>query len=236
MNASMAAPPPIDPSLLAGNPSPILDAAELPLFASGAVADAIAEQGYCVVRNVLPADLVQRLQDDCREREAMGLFERAEIGGGLEKRLEPEVRGDHIHWWHRDQKSPSQAKFQQFMERLQTYLADELRLPLAEFEMHFAVYPPGAGYAAHLDQIRGRGFRLVSMTFYLNPGWKPEWGGQLRLHLADGPVDIEPFANTMVLFRSDTVLHEVRQTNQTRRTITSWFRSVEPGPKSVLQT
>lgn len=236
MNASLVAPTPLEsPQPQAGAPH-IYDAAVLPLFASGAVADALAEQGYCVVRNLLPDALVQELQRDCREREAMGLFERAEIGGGLEKRLEPEVRGDHIHWWQHDQASPSQVKFQQFMERLQTYLAGELRLPLAEFEMHFAVYPPGAGYAAHLDQIRGRGFRLVSMTFYLNPVWKPEWGGQLRLLLDDGPVDIEPLANTMVLFRSDSVLHEVLQTNHTRRTVTSWFRSVAPGPKSVLHT
>lgn len=236
MNSAMVAATPHKDALPQPIAPHIYDAAVLPMFATGAVADAIAEQGYCVVRNVLPDNLVQQLNNDCREREAMGLFERAEIGGGLEKRLEPEIRGDHIHWWHREQASPSQAKFQQYMERLQTYLAGELRLPLAEFEMHFAVYPPGAGYAAHLDQIRGRGFRLISMTFYLNPVWKPAWGGQLRLLLDDGPVDIEPLANTMVLFRSDTVLHEVLQTNHTRRTVTSWFRSMEPGPKTVIHT
>lgn len=54
--------------------------------------------------------------------------------------------------------------------------------------------------------------------------WLHEHGGQLRLHLADGPVAVLPAAGTCVLFRSDAVLHEVLPATRPRLSVTAWLR------------
>jgi hypothetical protein len=63
-----------------------------------------------------------------------------------------------------------------------------LQLGLFDFECHFALYPPGAGYRRHLDRFTGRdssadeGARVLSCVLYLNREWGPEDRGQLRLY------------------------------------------------------
>lgn len=80
--------------------------------------------------------------------------------------------------------------------------------------------------------------RVVTAILYLNPS-APEWdekrdGGSLRLFLdaevsdntgetANKVVDISPVGGRMVLFDSQTVLHEVMKTNRDRHAITVWF-------------
>lgn len=195
----------------------------------GMVADTLAERGFCVLQNVMPPEIVAGLISACHLHEQQGDLNKAEIGGGSAKQLAPNRRGDHILWWSENPDNPSQAAFSQWLTFLKDTLAAQLRLPLDTFEVHFAVYPPGAGYEAHIDQIRGRGFRRLSMVYYLNSDWQAEWGGQLRMHLENDTEDIQPLGNTMILFRSDTMRHEVLPTMKTRRSITGWFRSASTG-------
>ena len=65
---------------------------------------------------------------------------------------------------------------------------------------------------------------MVSCSLYLNPGWSAGDGGLLRLHLNARPVDVPPRAGTLVLFRSDTVRHEVLPATRPRFSLTGWFR------------
>uniref|UniRef100_A0A915INI0 hypoxia-inducible factor-proline dioxygenase n=1 Tax=Romanomermis culicivorax TaxID=13658 RepID=A0A915INI0_ROMCU len=70
-------------------------------------------------------------------------------------------------------------------------------------------YPgDGARYVKHVDNPNpeGRG-RRVTAIYYLNPDWKPEDGGSLRLYPSNGAgahFDIEPLADNLVLFWSDS--------------------------------
>jgi SM-20-related protein len=91
-----------------------------------------------------------------------------------------------------------------------------------------ALYPPGAFYAKHIDQHRGQSGRVLSWVLYLNPEWREEWGGQLRLYEPERPelpmAEIFPRAGRLVVFASDEVPHEVRPTDETRASLTGWFR------------
>ncbi|HMX26231.1 MAG TPA: 2OG-Fe(II) oxygenase, partial [Blastocatellia bacterium] len=64
----------------------------------------------------------------------------------------------------------------------------------------------------------------ISCTLYLNDNWQAEAGGQLRLYLPEGSVDVLPEAGTCALFRSDIFFHEVLPATKTRFSLTGWFR------------
>ena len=92
-------------------------------------------------------------------------------------------------------------------------------LGLQEFEGHAAIYPPGGFYKTHLDQFRGTSERSVTAILYLNPGWQPADGGQLRLYLDEACSeyrDIAPRAGTLVVAPCRTLLP--RSTDRTPRT------------------
>lgn len=76
---------------------------------------------------------------------------------------------------------------------------------------------------------------------YLNEEWHAAvHGGALRIHLpvvAEGEgvagctscVDVPPHAGTLVLFRADKTLHEVRPAFRPRFAVSIWFDAVPEG-------
>lgn len=86
----------------------------------------------------------------------------------------------------------------------------------------------GANYEAHYDS-GPNDLRKVTVLLYLNPAWRPESGGQFRIHNPPvptaptpsrtgpsqmGPTShpkllIEPIADTLLVFWSDKVIHSV---------------------------
>jgi SM-20-related protein len=78
------------------------------------------------------------------------------------------------------------------MDSLRQAINQGLFLGLEDFECHCPV-PAGAFYRRHLDRFRDDDRRTVSAVFYLNEGWQPDDGGQLRMFL-DGDVehDVQP--------------------------------------------
>ena len=104
-----------------------------------------------------------------------------------------------------------------------------LYLGLTEIESHFTIYPPGAFYRKHLDRFRGSEQRQVSSILYLNQGWSPEHGGQLRLYLDEANdatyLDIEPTGGTLVLFLSGRFWPAVLPATRPRMSLTGWFRT-----------
>ena len=117
--------------------------------------------------------------------------------------------------------------------------------------MQVACYPGcGTDYIAHVDNGDGDGRvhdfgRVLTLVYYLND-LGPGDGGALRLHLLpevaknepsiaaavgssnvacySSAVDVTPRAGTFVVFRSDRVVHEVRQcTGRHRYALTVWI-------------
>jgi SM-20-related protein len=114
----------------------------------------------------------------------------------------------------------------QELERLRLELNRETLLGLFELELQYAWYPPGTGYARHVDQPHGRTQRQVSLVLYLNEGWTPAAGGELRIFdAADGHRDIEPIAGRLVCFLTPGRAHAVLPTQRDRLSVSGWFRA-----------
>jgi SM-20-related protein len=99
-----------------------------------------------------------------------------------------------------------------------------LYLGLHEIELHYACYPPGAGYARHIDQPHGHAARRLSSIVYLTEDWREADGGLLRCSADRGGFrEIEPRAGRLVLFLTEGREHEVLRTSRERLSITGWF-------------
>lgn len=192
-----------------------------------AAADALAVDGWCVLDQLLPAEANAALAAECTAMHTAHRMTPARVGTGQSA---PALRGDHTRWFEMNALSEAQRPFVEAIEALRQTLNRSLMLGLVESEAHYAVYPPGARYARHLDQLRGRDARVVSAVYYLNADWEPGDGGALRLYLDDGRAhDVLPRAGTLALFLSDRFEHEVLPATRERMSIACWMRRREPG-------
>jgi SM-20-related protein len=186
--------------------------------------DDLAEQGWAIVANALPADLTLELAQECRERASQGALQPAGVGRGSAHGVQEGVRGDHIQWLEPGQCAAGD-RYLGMLDDLRGQLNQALYLGLEDYEGHFALYPPGTFYQKHLDRFRDDDRRAVSAVFYLNSDWLPEQGGALRLYLADGrELDVLPEAGTLVLFLSADLPHEVLPATRERLSLTGWLR------------
>ena len=187
----------------------------------------LADQGFLVLKHVLPSDLTDGLRLHARTLFEGGAFEPAGVGAGRDHRLVTVVRSDQVYWWRNAPTDPIQARFLAETEHMRRLFNEAFYLGIQDVELHYAAYPEGSYYAKHLDRFRTNGRRKISMVLYLNDGWTAEDGGALRLYdpHGDGSWDILPEGGVLVLFRSDLVYHEVLPTRRTRLTLTGWFRS-----------
>jgi SM-20-related protein len=178
--------------------------------------------GIFVRDGFLGPERVRELIDCVRVRQARGEFAGARIGAERRLRRE-EIRGDHTCWLAEPLFAAERALLAD-MDRLRLELNRETFLGLFDLEMHYAWYPPGAGYARHVDQPQGREERLVSVVLYLNESWSLADGGQLRFFDGDDSRDVEPLAGRLVGFVTAGREHAVLPTRQNRLSLTGWFR------------
>lgn len=190
----------------------------------------LPEPGHVVLPGVLPPELVTALRDELRERDAEGCFHAAGIGRGSELQIERRIRGDRIAWL--EESWPAAACYLTLMDDLRQALNRACYLGLAEYEAHYACYGAGSFYRRHVDRHAGtpdggRGQRVISTVCYLNePGWPADAGGELLLYPeAGGPLRVPPEGGTLVLFRSETIPHEVLAAQRERLSIAGWMRT-----------
>ncbi|HEY0802749.1 MAG TPA: 2OG-Fe(II) oxygenase [Steroidobacteraceae bacterium] len=170
---------------------------------------------------------VRALLQCAQAREARGDFAAARIGGKGSLQRRAEIRGDFICWLREPLYPAERVLFGQ-LEQLRAELNREAYLGLFDLELHYARYPPGAGYARHIDRPQGALQRTVSLVLYLNAGWQLLDGGALRIHEApDLPVDIEPLGGRLVCFLTAGREHEVLPARRERLSISGWFRGRE---------
>jgi SM-20-related protein len=182
-------------------------------------------EGISVRDRFLAPSQIRALVDCARLRRERGDFEAARIGGERSLQRREDVRGDSTCWIVPPLQAAEQALLEE-LERLRLELNTQAWLGLFELELHYAWYPPGAGYARHVDQPLGREQRQVSLVLYLNEGWMPAAGGELRMFdAAGGYRDIEPIAGRLVCFLTPGREHAVLATRRDRLSISGWFRT-----------
>lgn len=191
-----------------------------------AIAGDIAERGWAVCTDFLPADALRALSTEAAAMWDDGIYRPARIGTGAGAVLRPELRGDHLLWLDEAALTPPQRAYYDRLERLRVALNQVLFLGLFGFEGHLAVYPPGARYRRHLDQFQGPRERIATSILYLNSDWCEADGGQLRLYLDEAGrfMDILPVGGTLVTFLSARFYHEVLPARRRRASLTGWFK------------
>ena len=193
------------------------------------VAESIAAEGWRVLPDFIGQETIAGLRDECRQFAAAGMLREAGVGNNANHKIQPDIRSDEILWLDAAQANVWRERCLARFEQLRLVLNRELQLGLFEFDCHFSRYAPGAFYSKHLDQFRGDGRRQLSCVLYLNEDWKPEDGGELRLHLGAGEKkrceDVLPLGGTLVTFLSARFAHEVLPAKRERLSLAGWFKT-----------
>jgi SM-20-related protein len=180
----------------------------------------VADWARLPVSATLP---VAALLEEARAHAAAGRLVPAATGR-REDRRHAGLRGDATLWLDDPACGPAARTLLAALDALRAPLNCALLLGLAEVEAHFAHYPPGAAYARHRDRFRSDDARVLSAVVYLDADWPDDAGGELRLHLPDGTVDIAPRGGDVAFFLSDAVEHEVLPSGRDRFSVACWFR------------
>jgi SM-20-related protein len=193
------------------------------------IADALVEQGYLIIDNILPVSLLNALQmhfDQLQSEE----FKLAGIGRQTGFQVQETIRADKIHWITAN--TAATTEFLHWMDALRVGFNHRLFMGLFDYESHFACYPIGAFYKKHLDAFRGKdgqrqSNRVLSTVLYLNENWPSENGGDLLIYSEDDTQVIQrvaPVFGRLVIFLSEKFPHEVLPAQRERKSIAGWFR------------
>ncbi len=186
------------------------------------IAADILEKGYSVNFNALPVKLTEALWLHMQHMNTQQ-FSQAGVGRKKNHKINSFIRSDAICWINGN--SNAGEAWIKWAKDMQDFLNKHLFLGLFSFESHFAHYAPKAFYKKHVDVFRGESNRVLSMVLYLNPGWLPDDGGELQIHLdSNEKIKVTPNYGTLVTFLSEEFLHEVLSTKRDRYSIAGWFR------------
>jgi SM-20-related protein len=191
------------------------------------IADGLAENGYAVIDQFLTEpEMVDILETD--EFRSWKLhFKKAGVGRQQARQVVETIRGDYIQWIDPASANPAIGRYFEKLRSLMQFVNRSLYLSLKDFEIHMTIYPVGTFYKRHLDQFKSDEHRKLSVICYLNQAWKHTDGGQLRMYLPVGPVDVFPVAGRLVCFRSDQIEHEVLPATRERLSLTGWMLDQE---------
>lgn len=144
------------------------------------------------------------------------------------------VRGDRLIWLKELPTAPVLYKLYMILVKigmaLNGHLKESLGLELLyPTDAMLACYEGGAHYRPHWDaDVHRRGDqgrdRRLSTIVYLNPGWRREDGGALRVldPKEGGWFRVWPELGTVIVFRGDRILHEVQASRARRMALTCW--------------
>jgi SM-20-related protein len=185
---------------------------------------ALGERAFFVRDGILGEHAARALHAELTAFIASGALRPAGVSGGAGYRVDAETRGDAIAWLEPAGPPDALDPLRAYLCALRESLNRHAYLGLDRFDVQLACYPgDGARYRRHRDAVPGRGSRRVTVIYYVNPGWRADAGGLLRLHLPDGPVDVEPILDRLVVFLSERVEHEVLPVAAPRLAVTAWF-------------
>lgn len=192
------------------------------------IADDLAIKGWTWQPGLLPDTITRALREELLALEAAAELEAAGIGRKDGFIVDRQIRRTRITWF--DGNTPAQRDFLAWAEGLRTELNRMLMLGLFEFEVCFAVYPPGGFYDRHLDSFSGARNRVISLVAYLTEDWDTAKGGALAIwpeaaSETEAPLArITPEQGGVVLMLSEDIPHAVEVTNEKRMGLAGWWR------------
>ena len=194
---------------------------------------ALHHHGWFVRDTLLGLSAAIKVHDVVEELASRGRLHPAGVSRGASHRVDDAVRGDAIAWIEAEDAPLDLAPLTAAFVSLRDDLNRAAYLGLDRIEIQVARYPGGgARYDRHRDAFwtppGSRPNRRVTAIYYANPGWRPEDGGVLRLHLDGGPHDVAPLLDRLLVFLSERVEHEVLPARVPRRAVTAWFRARDP--------
>jgi SM-20-related protein len=179
---------------------------------------------------IAPAFLTQKLATGLRQNimqlQQDELMSAAGIGNNEIKDTGQQMRTDKIYWLDKKHGNSFENEFLQHAEDFIERLNSTCYAGINAYEFHYAVYEEGSFYKRHKDQFKNNNHRKFSLITYLNENWLRADGGQLQIYQEDAVIQIQPNAQTAVLFKSDETEHEVIQANRSRMSITGWLKIV----------
>lgn len=184
--------------------------------------ETLATQDILIVDDFISDELYLQIRSYFRQIEEEMLLKKAGIGSLNEYQIRNDVRGDLIYWLDREKDTIMEPFFDQ-IDTLKQMLGRYCYLSLSGQEFHLAKYPAGSHYERHLDQFNNRSNRLITVLLYLNEGWEESHGGQLVAYRENEVISIEPKAKRLLVFRSDTIEHEVLRTSVPRYSLSGWL-------------
>jgi SM-20-related protein len=187
------------------------------------IANDICALGFSVQNNAIPQELSIQLWQYVQSL-AQYNFKKAGIGRNNNFKINNAIRSDAISWIV--EAGSAQKEWLTWADRLRARLNQELFLGLKNFESHFSHYSKGDYYKPHYDAFNGASNRKLSIIAYLNPEWTKEDAGEFILYTdanQQSPIKVQPLMGRVVVFLSDTILHEVKAPNKDRYSIAGWF-------------
>lgn len=179
-----------------------------------------------IAHNFLTEKLSNGLQQNIIQLQKEALMTNAGIGNQEVKDADQKMRSDKIYWLDKNHNNVFEQEFLLHIENFIGYLNRTCYAGINAYEFHYAVYEEGSYYKRHKDQFKTNSDRKYSLIFYLNNNWLAEDGGQLNIYENDTVQQIQPHAQTAVLFKSDETEHEVTRANRSRMSITGWLKTV----------
>jgi len=197
------------------------------------IADNLANDGFAIVDNFLSDKETEQLIQLDEFQNGLLHMRKAGIGQQGDFRINESIRGDYIRWIDKSAAVPQVKVYVDRITDMMRYINRTLFLSLKDIELHMTVYPAGAYYKRHLDQFKPGDHRKLSVICYLNNNWTDDLGGQLRMYLKGGTKDVLPIAGRVVIFRSDSIEHEVLPSKKERLSITGWMLDQEADLKHL---
>ncbi|KAL4428382.1 hypothetical protein ABPG75_002471 [Micractinium tetrahymenae] len=187
----------------------------------------LQERGFAVVDNVLGGSVAAALREEVSAlRRHMHKNCTHLVQGGATGLLEKEhVFEAELIQQQTQALAPLAAQLQHdsTLRVMLSVLMPELRLHSQAIKLQYNAGRGGC-FPMHFDTDASLDTRKVTTIWYLNPGWKPGDGGELRLYpFPEAPVDIEPVNDRMVLFSSQHMLHRVLPSAAERYCFTIWL-------------
>ncbi len=179
---------------------------------------------------IAPAFLTQKLSDGLQQNikklQQNEMMTAAGIGNHAIKDANQQMRSDKIYWLDKKHGNTFENEFLQHAENFIERLNSTCYAGINAYEFHYAVYEEGSFYKRHKDQFKNNDNRKFSLITYLNNNWQEADGGQLQVYRDDTMQQIQPHAQTAVLFKSNETEHEVIKANRSRMSITGWLKVV----------